>query len=289
MAIPAAGNMAEGSSRGSYRDSVRESDSEHIVCRNISHHFISPGSRRPIEALHSINLSFDKGEFVAIVGPSGCGKTTLLNMLAGLVTPAAGQILIDGKPSRGIARGQLGYMFARDTLLPWRNVQKNVELALEFTKVRDRSARARDLIAAVGLSGFESHYPHQLSQGMRQRVTLARTLLRDPQYLLMDEPFGALDAQTRVKVQGEFLRLWGDRASTIVLVTHDISEAVTLADRVIVFSARPGRVKLDMRISLCRPRHVDDLQSSSEFRDYFQAIWQELRDEVGISDERADG
>jgi NitT/TauT family transport system ATP-binding protein len=224
---------------------------------------------------------------VSIVGPSGCGKTTLLNMLAGLVKPSRGEVKIDGRPVTQVGGPDIGYMFAKDNLLPWRNVLRNVELGLEFTRDKDRHERAREYIKLVGLEGFEKHYPDQLSHGMRQRAALARTLVKAPKILLMDEPFGALDAQTRTIMQDHFLQLWDTYKSTVVFVTHDLVEAIALSDRVLVFSSRPGRIKSEYRIPFPRPRLVEDLQVDPSFQELFRAIWNDLKDEIdstGVSE-----
>lgn len=230
-------------------------------------------------ALERVNLTIPAGQFVAIVGASGCGKTTLLNMLAGLVEPTAGSISIDGKRPT-VPNLDIGYMFARDALLPWRSARRNVELPLETRRwgKAKRQERAREMLELVGLAGRENQYRLQLSQGMRQRVGLARTLAADPSLLLMDEPFAALDARTKLTLQAEFLRIWESqdpsRMKTVVFVTHDLQEAVLLADRVIVMLPNPGRVAEDRIIDLPRPRS-DDL-GELVFDDGFKAIAHEL-------------
>ncbi|GAA1637572.1 ABC transporter ATP-binding protein [Georgenia ruanii] len=230
-------------------------------------------------ALEEINLSIPKGQFVALVGASGCGKTTLLNMLAGLVEPTKGQITLDGRRPV-LPNLDIGYMFARDALLPWRSALRNVELPLE-TRGWDRARRrerAREMLDLVGLSGRETQYRLQLSQGMRQRVGLARTLAADPSLLLMDEPFAALDARTKLTLQSEFLRIWEnqdpDRRKTVIFVTHDLQEAVLLADRVIVMLPGPGRIAQDKLVDLPRPR-ADHLGEMT-FEDEFKAVTHEL-------------
>ncbi len=256
-----------------------------VQVENVRHSLVDPRTRGSVEAIANAETAIAEGEFVSIVGPSGCGKTTLLNMIAGLIHPTEGQIKIDGTPLNGLHPADIGYMFARDTLLPWRTVAGNVELALEFHREPQRRERALEQIRLVGLEGFERHYPDQLSQGMRQRVALARTLLRDPGLLLMDEPFGALDAQTRLLMQGEFLHLWEARQITVVFVTHDLVEAIALSDRVLVFSARPGRIKAEYKVDLPRPRVVDELQGDSRFQALYERIWQDLKVEAKEADE----
>lgn len=233
-------------------------------------------------ALERVDLAIPAGQFVAIVGASGCGKTTLLNMLAGLVEPTAGSISIDGKRPT-VPNLDIGYMFARDALLPWRSARRNVELPLEtrgWNRAK-RHERAREMLELVGLAGRESQYRLQLSQGMRQRVGLARTLAADPSLLLMDEPFAALDARTKLTLQAEFLRIWespdsGDssRKKTVVFVTHDLQEAVLLADRVVVMLPNPGRIAEDRTIDLPRPRA--DYLGELVFDDDFKVITHEL-------------
>jgi len=236
----------------------------------------------PVLASHDINLAIPAGQFVAIVGPSGCGKTTILNMLAGLISPTRGTVKRHGVEVHGTSK-DIGYMLARSALSPWRTARRNVELGLEIRGVSksQRRATAMELLHKVGLQGFENSYPSQLSQGMNQRVAIARTLAIDPDLWLMDEPFGALDAQTRLTVQAEFVGLWEEAANkTVIFVTHDLEEAVLLADRVIVMTARPGRIKSDTLIDLPRPRHIDQLRFDERFKQAEQRIWEELRDEI---------
>jgi NitT/TauT family transport system ATP-binding protein len=236
----------------------------------------------PVLATHDINLSIPAGQFVAIVGPSGCGKTTILNMLAGLISPTRGTVKRHGVEVHGTSK-DIGYMLARSALSPWRTARRNVELGLEIRGVSksQRRATAMELLHKVGLQGFENSYPSQLSQGMNQRVAIARTLAIDPDLWLMDEPFGALDAQTRLTVQSEFVGLWEEAANkTVIFVTHDLEEAVLLADRVIVMTARPGRIKSDTLIDLPRPRHIDQLRFDERFKQAEPRSWEELRDEI---------
>lgn len=236
----------------------------------------------PVLAVHEIDLTIPAGQFVAVVGPSGCGKTTILNMLAGLIRPTVGSVKRHGIEVDGPSR-DIGYMLARSALSPWRTARKNVELGLEIRGVSksERRERAMDLLRTLGLEQFANSFPSQLSQGMNQRVAIARTLAIDPDLWLMDEPFGALDAQTRLKVQGEFIRLWENAESkTVIFVTHDLEEAVLLADRVIVMTARPGRIKSDTLIDLPRPRVIDELRFDQRFKDAEHRIWEELRDEI---------
>jgi NitT/TauT family transport system ATP-binding protein len=255
-----------------------------IECEGINHWFPGRAGAVTTQAIVDTNLGVQPREFVSIVGPSGCGKTTLLNMMAGLIRPTSGRILIDGDEVTCPRPDEIGYMFARNTLLPWRTVAKNVELGLEFDRIKARREQARDFLAVVGLEDFARHYPDQLSQGMRQRVALACTLVRKPQIILMDEPFGALDAQTRTLIQNEFLRLWEAHQSTVVLVTHDLVEALALSDRVIIFSASPGSIVAQYEVNLQRPRRVDELQIDPAFQSLYREIWDHLRVEVDQAD-----
>ena len=237
-----------------------------------------------VEALQRIDLSIPSGQFVALVGASGCGKTTLLNMIAGLIRPTEGELLIAGKPPV-LPNLDVGYMFARDALLSWRRADKNVELPLEVRgwPKDKRRQRSHELLRTVGLEGREKHYRLQLSQGMRQRVAIARTLAADPSILLMDEPFAALDARTKLTLQAEFLRLWegtgdGVDRKTVIFVTHDLTEAALLADRVIVMLPHPGRIAEDRVIDLPRPRAdiLGDVMFSSEFQATTRAMFERL-------------
>jgi NitT/TauT family transport system ATP-binding protein len=259
-----------------------------IECTGVRHWFTDPRTDSVVQAISHADLRVEEREFLSIVGPSGCGKTTLLNMIAGLVTPTEGDVRVDGHRVDGIDPG-VGYMFARDTLLPWRTVLKNVGLGLEFAQSDDAQGRARDALVRVGLTGFEKHYPDQLSHGMRQRVALARTLVREPRILLMDEPFGALDAQTRVLMQQEFLQLWEAHQTTVVFVTHDLVEALAMSDRVVVFSARPGSTKVEYDVTLPRPRAVDELQSNTDFQALYHAVWHDLKVEAEVTQQEESG
>ncbi|MEY9211788.1 ABC transporter ATP-binding protein [Thermobifida halotolerans] len=244
---------------------------------------------RELVALQDVNVDIHAGQFVALVGASGCGKTTMLNMLAGLVEPTHGEVVLDGRSPR-LPNMDIGYMFARDALLPWRSARRNVELPLEtrgWGRGR-RQERAREMLELVGLKGRESQYRLQLSQGMRQRVALARTLASDPSLLLMDEPFAALDARTKLTLQAEFLRIWehnqdGDRRKTVIFVTHDLQEAVLLADRVIVMLPHPGRIAEDRVIDLPRPRAeiLGELQFTEEFQNITHGLFERLEGAIG--------
>lgn len=235
----------------------------------------------PVLAVDDVSLNVPRGQFLAIVGPSGCGKTTILNMLSGLIQPTLGDVIKNGEVVKGPSM-DVGYMLARSALFPWRTARRNVEMPMEIRGVpkSERRRRADELLDLVKLNDFKNKFPSQLSQGMRQRVAIARTLAIEPKLWLLDEPFSALDAQTRITVQNEFLRLWENSGSTVILVTHDLAEAVLLADRVIVMTARPGKIKLDQMIDIPRPRRVDDLMDDEHFMQLEAKIWKELRDEL---------
>ncbi len=213
--------------------------------------------KEPVVALEEISLTVAEEEFVVIVGPSGCGKSTLLRLVAGLVEPSAGRILLDGREIDGPSADR-GMVFQSYTLFPWLTVRRNVEFGLSLRGVAaaERQRVARRFITEVGLEGFEDAYPEQLSGGMRQRTALARALANDPEILLMDEPFGALDSQTRQLMQELLLRIWEHAHKTVLFITHDIDEAILLADRVLVMTARPGRIKKELAIGLPRPRDI---------------------------------
>ena len=237
------------------------------------------GSSR-VEAIRDLSLRVDDGEFIAVVGPSGCGKSTFLHILGGFIPKSMGSMRVDGREvdSPGCDRGM---MFQDLALFPWRTVAGNVGWALEAQgwPRAERDAVVERYLSMVGLSAFRQHYPNELSGGMRQRVALARLLAFDPGVLLMDEPFGALDAQTRELMQEELQRIWLETRKTILFVTHDIEEAVYLGDRVVVFTARPGQTKAVIEIDLARPRSIE-IKKSPEFVAYRNTIWDLLRDEV---------
>lgn len=231
----------------------------------------------PLHAMGPTTLQVRKGEFLVIIGPSGCGKSTLLNMVAGTLRPSSGSVSYAGVPVGGANR-DVGYITQKNYCLPWRTVEANVRLPLEFRKMAsiEMTRRVARAITQVGLSGFEKAYPRQLSGGMLQRVMIARTLAYEPHTYLMDEPFGSLDAQLRLKMHAELLKLWEQTGSTFIFVTHDLHEAITLADRVVVMSKRPGKAKLIVDIDLPRPRDVIDVQSDPAFGAYFKQLWSAL-------------
>ena len=249
----------------------------------VGHTFVPEDGARPIEALRDIDFEVRAGEFVAIVGPSGCGKSTLLDLVAGLLRPARGTLLLKDQPIRG-PHPAVGIVFQEDSTLPWLTTQENVGFGLRMRGIArsEWEPRAARMMELVGLARFGRHYPRQLSGGMRQRVAIARTLLLDPELILMDEPFGALDAQTRLLLGEELLQIWQRVRATILFVTHDIAEAVRLADRVIVLSARPGRIKRVVDVSLSRPRNLDDAAALAEADRLVAAIWRDLRAEASI-------
>ena len=231
-------------------------------------------------AVDAVDLAIEPGTIVALIGPSGCGKSTLLNMIAGLYPPNAGTVLYQGRPVSDI-NTDVGYMTQKDNLLPWYNVLDNVALPLELAGVAraEREEAARRILAQVDLTGFEQKYPSELSGGMRKRACLARMLLYGPKALLLDEPFAALDAQLRMSMHELLLRLWSENRQTILLVTHDLVEAVTLADRVVVFTKRPATVALDQVVDLGRPRDVLEVRFTDQFRRIYNSIWERLREE----------
>jgi len=235
-------------------------------------------------ALDRVSLTVNDGEFVSIVGPSGCGKSTMLNVIAGLLAPAEGSTHVAAIDGNG-AGSRIGYMFQKDTLLPWATALENVCLPMDVKGARDWH-KARALMQLVDLTGFEAHYPRQLSGGMRKRVQLARLLAQDPEVLLMDEPFGALDAQTRLIIQEEFLKIWERQRKTVLFVTHDLQEAIALSDRVVLISARPGRIKATYTVDLPRPRHIESVLAHPRFMALFQEIWASLKQEVLAARER---
>jgi len=247
----------------------------------VTKRFITP-SGTAFTALRDVDLSIDPGQFCAVVGPTGCGKSTTLTMVAGLERPSAGVVSIGGQPVVGIAEGT-SFMFQSDALLPWKTVIGNVSLGPVFRGVpkREAQATARDWLRRVGLSGFEDHHPHQLSGGMRKRASLAAALINEPSILLMDEPFGALDVQTKAIMSNELLGLWEHTRPTVIFVTHDLDEAVALADRVVVMTAGPGTVKGIYDIDLPRPRGaVQEIRFEPRFVELHHQIWESLRDEV---------
>mgnify|MGYP000055980741 CR=1 FL=1 len=254
-----------------------------VELRGVTKHFQAPdGSVYP--AIEDVDLTVPAGSFVAIVGPSGCGKSTLLRLIAGLAAPTAGEIRLDGVPVRGVQHERIGFLFQQDALLPWRTVFDNVALGLKIRGVTRREIRERVeyWLAKVGLSGFARHYPAQLSGGMRKRVAIAQTLITDPQLILMDEPFTALDAQTRHVMETDLAQLFGEGDRTIVLVTHDLDEAVALADTVVVMTRGPrSRIKAIEDVGLPRPRDLLAARRAPRAVELTTYLWQLLYEEVG--------
>ena len=239
-------------------------------------------------AVKDVSLDVRAGRFLSVVGPSGCGKSTLLNMAAGLMTPTAGTVEIFGQPLHGINR-KAAYMFQQDALLPWKTVLHNILLGLELRGDEPQKARASALawVQRAGLDGFADRYPHQLSGGMRKRVAMAQTWIIDPAIVFMDEPFGALDVHTRLRMEGEILNLWADTRKTVMFVTHDLEEAISLSDEVVVLSAGPGSHVVGVyQVGLERPRNLIDIKTDPRFVEIYSAIWRDLREEVLKSYER---
>ncbi|MFC2972906.1 ABC transporter ATP-binding protein [Azotobacter bryophylli] len=257
--------------------------SSKIVARDLRMEFSAKnesGQAERVVALADFDLEVRDGEFLSVLGPSGCGKSTFLSILAGLAEKSGGSIRIDGKPLEGINANQ-GVVFQGYALFPWRTVLENIEVGLEIRGVgkAERRERAREYLELVGLNGFGGRYPHEISGGMRQRVAIARSLVYQPDVLLMDEPFAALDAQTREILQAELLRIWDRHKKTIVFITHSLDEAIFLSDRIAVMTHRPGRVKEIIEVPLPRPRPAE-VRNSEEFVHLRQRAWEVLKDEV---------
>ena len=258
-----------------------------VEFRNVSKVFFKGETR--VHALRNISAHVKTGELLAVVGPSGCGKSTLLNLTAGLMEPGLGEVVYDGAPVRKV-NTRVSYVTQKDNLLPWRTVEANVALALEVGARRampraEKKERVARYIDIVGLKGFERHYPNELSGGMRKRAQLARSLVYEPDTLLMDEPFGALDAQLKLMLQAELLKTWEGSGKTLIFVTHDLTEAISLADRVIVMSARPGTIRTIADINLPRPRDVFTIRFAPEFGRYFEELWEALRPDLEHGEE----
>jgi NitT/TauT family transport system ATP-binding protein len=235
-----------------------------------------------VQAVEGVDLDVGAGEFLTIVGPSGCGKSTLLNAIVGLVQPTAGRIYFKGQPWSGRVNTEIGYVTQEDNLFPWRTALGSVEFGMEVRGYpkRERRQRALALMEAVGLRGFERYYRHQLSGGMRQRANIIRTLAYRPEVILMDEPFGPLDAHTRILLQDQLLSLWSQERATVIFITHDLAEAITLSDRVAIMTRRPGRIRAVEAVDLPRPRDVFRLATQPAFRRLYDRLWDVLRSEV---------
>lgn len=248
--------------------------------RNVSKAF--PSARGTVQALSNISLHVQDGEFLTIVGPSGCGKSTLLNLLVGLESPTTGQIFLEGKQS--VDRRKIGYVMQNDNLYPWRTLAENVEFPLELRGVSasERRNTARNYLARMRLEDFADRYPHELSGGMRQRGNIARALCFSPSVIIMDEPFGPLDAQTRLLLQMQLLEIWAEEKRTVVFITHDLQEALALGDRVLVLTARPGRVKSLHENRIARPRDLRHLHNDQQFRSLLTRVSDELAEEIAV-------
>jgi NitT/TauT family transport system ATP-binding protein len=254
--------------------------SESVVFDQVYKAFVA-SNNEAILALEEVSFNVADGEFVSLVGPSGCGKSTCLNIIAGLTGTSAGEVWYRGEQVSGI-NTKVGYITQDDNLFPWRTLQANVEFALEVRGVskRERRQRALEQIESVGLRGFENHYPHQLSGGMRKRAGIVRTLVYDSPVVLMDEPFGPLDAQTRVILQDELLKLWEKSRPSVLFVTHDLVEAIAMSDRIIVFTSRPGQIKSIYDVDLPRPRDVFRIHEVPGFAELHDALWRDIRAEI---------
>ena len=253
-------------------------DLQGVACTFVSRH--DPAQR--YTAVQDVSLTVGAGEFVSVVGPTGCGKSTLLNVGAGLLEPSTGSVSVFGQALEGINR-RAGYMFQAESLMPWRTALGNVMAGLEFQgrPVAEARAQAQDWLRRVGLGGFGDRYPHQMSGGMRKRVSLAQTLVLDPDIMLMDEPFSALDIQTRQLMENELLSLWAAKKKAVLFITHDLDEAIAMSDRVVVLSAGPGSHPIgEFLIDIPRPRDVAEVKITPRFIELHQAIWSVLREEV---------
>jgi NitT/TauT family transport system ATP-binding protein len=252
--------------------------------RKITRRFRSESDEEFV-ALEEVDLDIPSGSFVAFIGPSGCGKTTLLNMSAGLLPPSGGAIYFRGEKMKGV-NTHVGFITQHDNLLPWRTVEKNIGIALEIQKVpkEERRRRVAEVIDLVGLSGFAKRFPSQLSGGMQKRASLARGLVYDPSTLLMDEPFGALDAQLRLNMQNELLRIWERDRKTIIFVTHDLDEAILLADKIVVFGTRPGRVLQVEDVPLKRPRDLAELRLDPTYGEIWERLYKLLEQSPSSED-----
>jgi NitT/TauT family transport system ATP-binding protein len=258
-----------------------------IRITGVTRRFLTPEGKFNT-AMHDFSLTVKRGEFVCVVGPTGCGKSTTLNLVTGLIRPSAGQVEVMGQPVAGIDP-RVGFVFQSDALFPWRSVLDNVAAGPLYRGVPKAEAKekARAWIARVGLAKYETLYPHQLSGGMRKRVALAQTFINEPQILLLDEPFSALDVQTRTVMQDELLSLWSGTGASVVFVTHDLEEAVALADKVVVLTASPATVKKVHTIDLPRPRVMSEIRYEPQFIDVCRHIWDDLRDEVTMGQRNA--
>jgi NitT/TauT family transport system ATP-binding protein len=277
------GDARTGSERGGLS---RRDDQTAIVVDNVTKRFPTPRGDL-YTAVRDLSFTVGRGEFTAIVGPTGSGKSTTLTLISGLEAPSRGTVTVLGQPVTGVSR-HAGYVFQTNALFPWKNILDNIATGPTYRGVaRDEAhRRAREWVQRVGLSGFEDRYPHQLSGGMRNRVALAQSLINEPAILLMDEPFAALDVQTRTLIENELLELWSHTSASVVFVTHDLEEAIALADQVLVFTAAPATLKQMYTIDLPRPRKVTEIRFDPRFTRLYAQIWEDLREEVMITYER---
>jgi NitT/TauT family transport system ATP-binding protein len=283
-AMTSPGPSAEGDT-----SATRQAADPAIELRGVTKRFPTRDGR-DYTAARDMTLTVRSGEFVSVVGPTGCGKSTSLSMISGLASASGGDVLVQGRPVTGIPDG-LGYMFQQDAVLPWRSVLDNVATGPRYRGVGKKEAReqAREWVHKVGLGGFERYYPHQLSGGMRKRVALAQTLINEPSILLMDEPFSALDVQTREHMQDLLLDLWSGTGAAVVFVTHDLTEAIALADTVVVMTAAPATTKNVIPVNLERPRRVEEIRLEESFLAVYREVWNSLRQEVEITRARGAG
>ena len=264
----------------------RENMSDYKLTMRGIHHVYKNKVGDETEAIKLINLNVMEGEFLAIVGASGCGKSTLLNIMCGMIDPSEGEVLVEGKNIKS-EKIKIGYISQSDTLLPWRNIESNVALGLEIEGMRkkERLQKAREMMKMSGLSGFEKKYPYELSGGMKKRAVIIRALAQNPDIIFMDEPFGPLDVFTRENLQKEILKMWGERKNTIIYITHDIAEAITLADRIVLLSHRPSVVKKEYIVDIPRPRVIEECKYNTEFLKLEKEIWGDIKDELENGDE----
>lgn len=263
---------------------------EGISFRDVSKAFLSRSNSEPFVAVQDVNLEIEEGKFICLIGPSGSGKSTLLNMVAGLFQPSSGAVYYRGEPVTSV-NSNVGYITQQDNLLEWRTLEQNVAVALEIQGVpkAEKAERVQEIIDLVGLRGFEKNFPSQLSGGMRKRATLARTLIYAPQTMLMDEPFGALDAMLKNTMQTELLRLWDRDRKTVLFVTHDLDEAILLADTIVVFGTNPGRIVHVEDVQFERPRDLVSIRQSTEFGKVWRRLWDIIEEGQGMSQaERGD-
>jgi NitT/TauT family transport system ATP-binding protein len=258
----------------------------HVKFSNVSKRFRTPKGDW-YQALKDLDFEIQPGEFVSLVGPTGCGKSTALTLVSGLEFPSLGTVQVEGSQVKDIDTST-GFVFQHDATFPWMSVENNVASGPRFRGLPDKEVDAlvKKWIGKVGLTGFEKHFPHQLSGGMRKRVALAQSLINEPRLLLLDEPFSALDVQTRAIMTEELMQLWEQTGSTVMFVTHDLEEAIALSDRVLVMTAGPGSVKANFKIDLPRPRKARDIRFSPEFIKIYQEIWEVLREEVDVAYQR---